>query len=248
MQRCFLGLLICLMPLSSYGNCNLSVRVTEFKPQYYLASDGKWQGIAVDITRALFNQAKCDITFVNVPWKRALHLLEQGGVDLVLNMTATVDRKKYAHFIGPMLDETQALIVAKDSDHKITKLDDIKRLSKRIGIDRGVFYGSLFAQKMTTDSSFVEKFEYADNKSNMLKLISGRVLGILGNKYTASYRVQNLLPKGKFKLHPFVFSQSFVYFGFSKKSVSKKLLAQFERAYIAISQNGILRDILQKYQ
>jgi len=223
------------------------VRVTEFKPQYYLDSDGQWQGLAVEITRALFNQAKCDITFVDVPWKRALHLLDQGGVDLVLNMTATADRAMYAHFIGPMLDETQALIVAKDSNHIITKLDDIKHLPKRIGIDRGVFYGSLFAQKMTMDPSFVDKFEYADNNSNMLKLRSGRVLGILGNKYTASYRVQNLLPKGKFKLHPFVFNQSFVYFGFSKKSVSKKLLTRFERAYETIRQNGTLQDIRNSY-
>ncbi len=247
MQRCFLGLLICLIPLSSHGTCNLTVRVTEFKPQYYLDSDGQWQGVAVAITRALFKQAKCDITFVDVPWKRALHLLDQGGVDLVLNMTATANRQKYAHFIGPMLDETQVLIVEQDSDHIITELDDIKHLSKRIGIDRGVFYGSLFAQKMTTDSSFVDKFEYADNSSNMLKLISGRVLGILGNKYTASYRVHHLLPKGKFKLHPFVFNQSFVYFGFSKKSVSTDLLSRFERAYETIRQNGTLQDIRKRY-
>jgi len=223
------------------------VRVTEFKPQYYLDSDGQWQGVAVAITRALFKQAKCDITFVDVPWKRALHLLDQGGVDLVLNMTATANRQKYVHFIGPMLDETQVLIVDQDSDHIITELDDIKHLSKRIGIDRGVFYGSLFAQKMTTDSSFVDKFEYADNSSNMLKLISGRVLGILGNKYTASYRVHHLLPKGKFKLHPFVFNQSFVYFGFSKKSVSTDLLSRFERAYETIRQNGTLQDIRKRY-
>ena len=79
MYRCLFGLYICLFPMLSYGVCNLSVRVTDYKPQYYQDSRGEWQGLAVEITRALFDQAKCEITFVDVPWNRALHLLQRGG-------------------------------------------------------------------------------------------------------------------------------------------------------------------------
>ena len=248
MYRYLLGLSICFFPLISYGACNLSVRVTEYPPQYHQNSVGEWQGLAVEMTRALFQQANCEITFVDVPWKRALFLLERGGIDLLLNMTVTAPREKYVHFIGPMLDETQVLTVAKNSHFKIDKLDDIKLLSKRIGIDRAVFYGPEFAEKMNTDFYFSDKFEYADNKSNMAKLSAGRVLGIMSNQYTAAYRIRHVLAKGRFKLHPFYFNQTFVYFGFSKKSVSKEMLARFQRAYDVINMNGVFLEIQTKYQ
>ncbi len=248
MYRYLLGLTLCLIPLFSYAACNLSVRVTHYQPQYYQDSKGEWQGLAVDITRALFKQAKCDITFVDVPWKRALFLLQKGGLDLLLNMTITAPREKYTHFIGPMLDETQVLIVAKDSQFQIEKLDDIKLLTRRIGIDRGVFYGPEFEEKMNTDSSFSDKFEFADNSSNLAKLSAGRVSGILGNKYTAAYRINNVFAKGRFKLHPFNINQTFVYLGFSKQSVSKSMLVRFQNAYDVISKNGVLLKVQQKYQ
>jgi len=248
MYRYFLGLFICLVPIFSYGTCNLTVRVTNYPPLYYQDSREQWQGLAVDITRALFQQAECEITFVNLPWKRGLHLLEIGGLDLLLNMTITAPREKYAYFVGPMLDETQVLIVPKNSHLKINKLDDIKQLSKRIGIDRGGFYGSEFAYKMDTELSFSKKFEYADNRSNLAKLSAGRVLGILDDRYSATYRIENVLAKEQFKLHPFLFNQTFIYFGFSKKSVSKEMLARFQRAYDVVNQNRRLVNIQKKYQ
>jgi len=248
MYRHLFGLFICLFPILSYGVCNLSVRVTEYKPQYYQDAAGQWQGLAVDITRALFKQAKCEITFVDVPWNRALHLLHRGGLDILSNMTVTAPREKYSYFIGPMSDETIVLTVPKNSHYKIEKLDDVKLLSKRIGIDRGAFYGAEFAEKMKSDLSFAEKFEYSDNRSNAAKLSAGRVLGILDDHYAAAYRINNLFGREQYKIHAYRFYQTFVYFGFSKKSVSSEMLKRFQRAYEIINQNGVLREIQKKYQ
>lgn len=248
MNRYILGLCICLIPLTGYGACHLSVRVTEFKPLYYQDDGGEWQGLAVELTRALFKQANCEMTFVDVPWKRALHLLERGGLGLLLTMTVTAPRQKYTHFIGPMLDETQVLIVAKNSQFKIKKLDDIKQLTKRIGIDRGGFYGAEFAAKTKTDQAFAEKFEYADNSSNLAKMSAGRVLGIIKDKYTATYNIESILAKGQFELHSFYFNKSFVHFGFSKKLISKEMLSRFQDAYDVINNNGVLQEIQLKYR
>ncbi|NQZ30708.1 MAG: amino acid ABC transporter substrate-binding protein [Oceanospirillaceae bacterium] len=248
MYRLILGVFLCFTSQFSYGACNLSVRVTDYQPQYYQDSNAQWQGLAVEIAEALFKQAKCDITYVKLPWKRAIFLLERGGLDLLLNMTITAPREQFTHFIGPMMDEIQVLTVAKNSHLKINTLDDIKQLNKRIGIDRGVFYGPEFALKIKTDSSFTKKFEYADNSSNMAKLSAGRVLGIISSHYAAVYRIKNVLAKGQFKLHPFYFHKTLVHLGFSKKTVSKELLRRFQQAFDVINKNGVLLKIQQKYQ
>ncbi|EPJ54604.1 MAG: hypothetical protein OFPI_06560 [Osedax symbiont Rs2] len=163
-------------------------------------------------------------------------------------MTVTAERKKFVHFIGPMSDETIVLTVPKNSHLKIEQLDDIKLLSKRIGIDKGAFYGPEFTNKIETELSFSQKFEYSDNHSNTVKLSAGRVIGILDDHYAAAYRLKNVLQPGQFKLHSYRFYQTFVYFGFSKKSVSKKMLARFQQAFEAIIQNGVLLEIQKRYQ
>ncbi len=248
MYRCMVGLLLCLSSLNSFATCNLTVRVTEYAPLYSKSASGEWQGLAVELVEALFKEAQCDITFVDMPWNRALRLLEVGGLDVMLNMTATEERGLFTHFVGPMLDETQVLIVPSDSHYPITQLEDLKQLPRRIGIGKGVFYGRAFADKILQDEAFAVKFEYANNSENLAKLQRGRVSAIIANRYISAYSIQHILSPGMFKLHPYPVTETYIQFGFSRKSVNKTLLKVFQQAYVIIDRKGILMQIQQKYQ
>ena len=244
------NLVVSLLLLSSvsYGECLLSVRVSDFKPQYYQDEKGRWRGVAVELTQALFKEANCRIKFVKTPWKRGLHLLEYGGIDVVLNMSFTKEREVFTHFIGPMLDETQVMTVKKNSDYIITSLDDIKNLPKRIGIQRGVFYGEAVMSKLKTDQLFYDRFEYGSNQTNILKLNKDRILGVLSNQYTTVYKIKEVFPKGVYKQHPFIFFKNNVYFGFSKKGVSEEVREKFVQALSRLQARGALEDISAKYR
>lgn len=246
--KSLLVLLMFCIPTLSYGDCQLTVRVSEFKPQYYQDSQGLWHGVAVELTQALFKEADCRIKFIKTPWKRAIHLLEYGGVDVVLNMSWTQARAKFTHYIGPMLDETQVMTVKAESDYKITSLEDIKKLSKRIGIQRGVFYGEALMNKLKNDPVFQDRFEYGSNESNKEKLEKDRILGLLNNQYTTAYKISEVFNKGVYKQHPFVFFKNNVYFGFSKKSVSSALREKFGQALIRLQAVGTLEKIAAKYR
>ena len=247
-MKIFVAIILITLPLFSYAQCALKVRVTDFRPQYYQDDQGKWQGVAVEIARALFKEADCRINFIAMPWNRGLHLLEYGGLDVLLNMSWTQQREIYTDYIGPMLDEKQVMIVNNDSQHKITHLDDIKSLPKRIGIQRGVYYGAAFMKKIGTDQRFFDQFEYGNNDSNTDKLKKGRILGMIHNQYTASYRLKHLFVKGTFKQHPFIFHDNNVYFGFSKKGVSAALRKKFEQAFSRLLAKGIIEKITLKYR
>jgi ABC-type amino acid transport substrate-binding protein len=246
--KIIVAILLIVIPFYSYAECLLKVRITDFKPLYYQDTQGKWQGVAVEVTQALFKEADCEIQFVTMPWKRALYLLEHGGLDVLLNMSRTEEREIYTDYIGPMLDENQVMIVKNDSQHQIAHLDDIKNLTKRIGIQRGVYYGAAFMKKMRTDQRFSDQFEYGDQDSNTEKLKKGRILGMIHNQYTASYRLKHLYVKGAFKQHPFIFHDNDVFFGFSKKGVSGTLRKRFEQAFSRLSAKGVLAEIALKYR
>lgn len=247
-MKVIIAIFLILLPVVSYGECVLKVRVADFRPQYYQDAQGQWKGVAVEIVQALFKEADCEINFVIAPWKRALYLMEHGGIDVLLNMSWTQERERYTDYIGPMLDENQMMIVKTDFHYKIDHLDDIKNLPKRIGIQRGVYYGGAFMNKLRTDQQFFDQFEYGQRDSNSDKLIKGRILGMIHNQYTAAYRIERFFVKGDFKQHPFIFHSNDVYFGFSKKGVSAALRKKFEQAFSRLSAKGVLEEIALKYR
>jgi polar amino acid transport system substrate-binding protein len=166
---------------------------------------------------------------------------------MMLNMTPTEERKVYTHFIGPQLDETIILVVRKDSDFTINSFEDFKKLPKAVGIERGRFYGEDFEAKRA-DKVFEEKIEITNSmESNEKKLDLGRISGFLGYGYNVFRRFRTEPLYQNFTVHPFTVAQDWVYFGFSKKSVSAEMLRRLQEAYDRAEQKGVFEQIRQGY-
>ena len=234
--------------LFSSADCKLSVRVFDFAPQFVEDQQGQWHGMAVELNQAVLQEADCRAEFKNISWKRALYLLEYGGLDIMLNMSITAQRQQYLHFIGPLRDETMVLVASRELKREISSLGDIKQLSKRVGILRGAYYGAEFAKKMQQDPVFAERFEQADSTDiNIGKLKKQRIAGFFNDRYNASYILKHKLVGTQYKIQPLILNQNFVYIGVSKKSgapeISKRLASAFARAH----SSGKLQKILTKY-
>jgi len=236
------------LSLSVSADCKLSVRVFDFAPQFVQDEQGQWQGMAVELIEAVLQEANCSAQFNNISWKRALHLLEHGGLDIMLNMSITAQRQEYLHFIGPLRDETMILVTPRGLESEISNLSDIKKLTRRVGILRGAYYGTEFAQKMQQDTGFSEKFEEANSTDvNIGKLKKQRIAGFFNDKYNASYILQNKLDGTQYKIQPLILNQDFVYIGVSKKSVSAETRELLDRAFTRAQSKGTLKKILTKY-
>ncbi|EPJ48710.1 MAG: hypothetical protein OFPI_28100 [Osedax symbiont Rs2] len=239
-----------LSSISSFASadCKLSVRVFDFAPQFIQDKQGQWHGMAIELIQAVLQEANCSAQFNNVSWKRALHLLEHGGLDIMLNMSVTAERQKYLHFIGPLRDETMILVAPRRLKSEISSLEDIKQLSKRVGILRGAYYGTEFALQMQNDPAFAKRFEQADSTDiNIGKLKKQRIAGFFNDKYNASYILKNKLDGSQYKIQPLILNQNFVYIGVSKKSVSAELRELLVQAFARAKSEGKLNKILSKY-
>ena len=242
-----LALLSCASMFSS-AQCKLSVRVFDFAPQFIQDQQGQWHGMAVELIQAVLQEANCSAQYQNLTWKRSLYLMEHGGLDIMLNMSITAERKKYLHFIGPLRDETMILLASRELPAEISSLDDIKSLDKRIGILRGAYYGTKFAKKMQTDSEFAERFEQANSTEiNIGKLKKQRIAGFFNDKYNANYILKYKLDGSKYKVQPLILNQDFVYIGVSKKSVPVAVHQLLKKAFAQAKSKGMLDKILSKY-
>ncbi len=240
-----------LFNISIGSACELIIRITEkpYPPFFIIDNNGKPGGLSIEIAEALLNEAGCKPVYKPLPWKRALAQLRSGEIHLMLNMTPTEERKEFVNFIGPQLDETVVLVIRKDSGLNITCLDDIKKFPKALGTELGKVYGETFERKKATDEQFAKKIEMTANmESNENKLNTERISGFLGYGYNVYYKIKNDPLYANFTVHPLIIRQDWVYFGFSKMSVSTEMLQRFQMAYSHIEKTGLLENVRKSYR
>jgi len=233
----------------AFSQCRLSVRVANSIPQYYQDVNNNWQGMAVELIEVLLNEAHCQPVYTVYPWKRALAQLQEGKLDMMVNLSITSERKKYLWFIGPQRDETIVLVVNNDFNFKVDLLEDFKAFNNKIGIENGAFYGDDFDNKYKTDPEFANLFVQAVNTDMLIKMLKlKRVIGFLEDRYSSAFKMKALTEYQGVKAHSYLVNQDVVYFGFSKKSVSPELLARLKQAYDNANAAGKFEAVLKRYR
>lgn len=202
-------------------SCELVVRVEDYAAQSHRDENQQWQGIDIELTKALLNQAGCTYKFVPIPWGRALKMLETGNLDMMLSVSKTTERSKYIHFIGPQRIE-QILVVSKASPKIIlNRFEDIKSTPLPIGVQEGAFYGSDFTKYVSSlsnpDTYF---FKVPNNDTKLSLLIKDRIFGFLEERLNIEYEIRHQLTPRDVYIHPLVVNEAPVYFAFSKASLT----------------------------
>ncbi len=82
--RYWLLLLMLALTLPLQANTRLSVAWGHWPPFSYINAQGTLDGLDVSLTRQILAQAGLTPRFRNLPWARALHLIEQQQLDLAM--------------------------------------------------------------------------------------------------------------------------------------------------------------------
>ncbi|MFH1155756.1 MAG: transporter substrate-binding domain-containing protein [Pseudomonadota bacterium] len=246
-----LFVIIVLCAMDSGLACELTVRVPEtpYPPFFMVGEKGGQAGLSIELAEALLKEAGCTPVYKPIPWKRALAYLETGELQMMLNVTPTDERKVYADFIGPQLDESVVLVISRGSDLKITCLDDFKNLPKAVGVELGKVYGEAFENKRANDQAFASKIEIGNTmESSEKKLAAGRLSAFLGYGYNVYHRIKTDPLYKNFTVHPMIVHQDMVYFAFSRKGVPPEMLQRLQKAYDSAEEKGLLEKIRQSYR
>lgn len=236
-----------LMASVVHAECTITFRQTEAFPFHFKNKQGQWSGIFTDQARAITREAGCTIKNRDIPWARALILMETGQLDMMGWMSITEERKKFLNFIGPHFFEVLKIVVREDSNYNITRHEDLFSLEKPIGLIRDAWYGeklSLLLKKETNKrkirwvSGSEEAFLMDSIRLNRLSAyVTAEVPGILASKLYDGL-----------KFHRFVVNNDPVYFGLSKKTVSPSQFKKLQKAFDIVKNRGEIKEILTKYE
>ncbi len=97
-----------------------------YPPFEYYDADGKTPvGFDVELGKAIAEKLGLKAVFIDTPWDGIFNGLDSGKYDLVIAaVTITDDRRAKYEFTKPYIGNSQTLIVTKQSDVLIRKLDD----------------------------------------------------------------------------------------------------------------------------
>lgn len=237
--------------------CSVSVQAcvlrmaaeTDFPPHLILKEQG-WQGQSVELLQLLAREVGCELTFINSPWLRSLVQINSGELDVVSHLSYSEARKSDFAFIGPHHIESIWLIGDPDTLPRISTLQD---LSQDVDLGRiaelnGAYYGEEF-ELLKQSPFFARQLVSISSIQDKLALLeAGRVNAILEDVSVLQYWQTHQYKNAK-KYQPLVLVyQSPVYFGFSKRTLSKAMLVKLQQAWQKLHEQGLIAHTVQRYQ
>ena len=229
--------------------CVLRMAAETNFPPYQLLKQQRWEGQTVELARLLAAEVGCDLQFVDIPWLRSLAQIKSGELDLVSHMSYSGERGRDFAFVGPHHIESMWLIGNPD---KLPKVSALKDLSENIDLGRiaelvGAYYGEEFAL-LKQNPFFARQLVSISSIQDKLALLeAGRVNAILEDEsvlyYWQTHQYQNA---EKYRPLLLVY-KSPVYFGFSKKSLSKAMLVKLQKAWQKLYDQGVIDKTVKRY-
>ena len=226
--------------------CKLVAGYGEEAPYHYTGPEGKIIGIDADFLRLVANEAGCQLEFQELPWKRTLHLVRKGGVDLTMGASFKPERAEFAHYSVPYRGQPHVVFEKKSNPSGTTDLRTFLQTKRRLGIVLGWHYTNEI-QKLLKNSSVKDQIMTAPNFDSIMAMSKfnrfdgflanpSQVAGAIGkDRLAAEY---NMIKADVDVLH----------FIFSKHRVKQEFVDDFNKRAADHIRRGTFMKICRKYE
>jgi len=221
----------------------------EWAPFQYKDSSGQLTGLDVELMSAIMKNAGLTLNFKEMPWNRSLMELEKGNLDIAPGASKTAEREAYALFSMPYRKETAVLYVKKGTSgkYKFDNLSDIIGSDFQLGVVRGYYYGEAYDQLMKDPGFQKQVQDSSADKTNLNKLIKGRINGFLMEPVAATALLKEEGLQNEVEIHPMTVYSDDIYVMFSKQSTSASDVSVFNKSLEELKASGVYQQIMDKY-
>ncbi len=238
-----------LLPALHAQGCSKTVRWYDDAPYSFRAADGRISGFDADLMREALKRTGCTAVFVEMPWARALAQLEAGRLDVLPSSFRTAPREAFAHFSIPALQSHNVLYMgpAARAGYPLARLDAMLGTRFRLGVQIGVSYGATF-DTLKADPRFRQNEVLVTLRRNAWKMMElGRIDGMIADEASATLELRQLGLDEIIRPSGLVVSTSTATIAFSKRTVSRQFVAEFNTALASMFADGAYRTIRQRY-
>lgn len=170
----------------SRGECELRVGWDDWPP-YIVLENGQFHGLEYDLLIAAADAAGCSLHMIQVPWVRALKMLNDGSLDLLYGAGYSKERDEFAQYSLPYRQEQFVLVTMDEAYNQVSSVslyDWIQSASalggqRNLGLFRGNFYGKRMERILHDNTGRVELVYLGSNEQMIEMLIRNRLDGFI---------------------------------------------------------------------
>ena len=231
-----IGLLLMLLSPALQADQTLTVAWSHWPPFSQIDNRGELDGLDVSLTRQILTRAGFTPRFREIPWARALHLVEHDQLDVAMAALPLPERQQYARFSAPYR-QSAYLLLSNDPipghQDRWAKLDTLPELCHSKGLKLGKLRGTRPIQQMEECPALKEATEYNADERMIDLLLARRLDGIIMEWQYARYRLAQLGAEGFISCQLLLHHQP-VSLMFAKNSVSDAQLLKINEAIHAL--------------
>ena len=234
--------------LAQQSACQLSVRL-ESEQQSTAAglhNDTRTSRQSYALLSALLAKAGCQLKPQAFPAGRAVKMLEDGSLSIMVGMSKTAERAAFSYFVGPHHIERMVVVGRRDMQHSVRDLFQLLSWPGLISVAEGAYYGPIWQQLLQQEPALQQRLFYASgNQQKLAMLASNRVVATLEDETIVDeLLLQDDLAGRYVKL--FVLHENPVYFAISHKAISNEFYLQLQQHWQQMEQSGEVDNIRQR--
>ncbi|MDD3140897.1 MAG: amino acid ABC transporter substrate-binding protein [Lachnospiraceae bacterium] len=215
----------------------------EYPPYGYMDDNGEYVGFDLDCAQAVCDALGWKLEKKPINWDSKDMELNSGTIDCIWNgFSITPDRKDKYTWSSPYVDNTQVMVVSKDSG--ITKLDDLKGKNVVVQAASAALEALNGEDCADLKNSFGSLTENPDYNTAFMNLESGAADAVAIDIGVAQYQIEQR-EKGKFVIieEPFYTEQYGIGFRLGDEALRDKV----EEQLLKMVDSGEFEKLAVKY-
>jgi len=233
-----IALALCLLTTGAGASDLTVIVVGDQSPPFRIFEQGRASGIYFDTIREIGERMGFTPKFVNVPFKRALDMMQKGGADMMPGPNYTKERACYMLYTAAMLPAEPKAFYYKYEKNRIVRFDDLG--GKSVATTLGKDYNLVLAEASGITLEVVRTYEIA-----IQKVLFGRNDLVVLPEFQGDY----LLRTGQLKLSksPYKLEGKPSHICLSQNSALAARQKELQETMQAIVADGTFQKILARY-
>jgi len=232
--------------------CQLTVGWEQWRPFQFRDKTGTLTGLDVELTNAIFNDMKCKLSYIEMPWLRQKKALKRQEIDVIMSMVKENKMLAFSNMGQPFRKTTYRMFIDRVELSKLptlTALEDLSTTSLRIGIVEFNSYQENYEKRLLSPQLSNNIIRLRNDLAVIRGLEQERLDGILVNQEFGYYyfKKRNMLDEfiALAHLSPPAFLS---YIGFSKPIGTVDFISRFNQSLRNIRLSGEHQRIVDRYQ
>ncbi len=202
--------------------------------------DSKLEGPIIEFATKMFTELGVPIKTKYLPWKRAIHYINKGEIDVIATIFYTDERANFMEFTIPYVEVPTVVIVAKGKSFPFTKLKDL------IGFNGLRPSGASLGEAYNKISPTLSISPVTDEIQIIRMLNAGRADYAIGSKYVFLMKARRIGFEDKIEILPTPITSRGLRMAFSKKSSFLKYLPKVNTKIMLRQEDGTIAIMLER--